>query len=49
MGYNNEKAEHSALLLDHYGTGTATLSSCNFKYNVANSYGFKTHGASLTI
>jgi hypothetical protein len=49
MGYNNQKGEASALIIEHYGSGTATLNSCNFKYNVANANGYKTIGAALTI
>jgi hypothetical protein len=35
MGNNNQKAENSALFIEHTGTGVATLNNCNFKYNVA--------------
>ncbi|KAA6401816.1 MAG: hypothetical protein EZS28_002652, partial [Streblomastix strix] len=49
LGYGNQKAESSSVIIEHYGGGLATLNNCNFKFNIVNSQGTNVFGAALTI
>ncbi|KAA6381461.1 MAG: hypothetical protein EZS28_023012, partial [Streblomastix strix] len=49
IGYVNKQAESSAVQLEHYGSGMATLTNCKFMYNVVSAHGSRVFGAALTI